>query len=107
MYYEDIDLCIRMKRAGYEIWYEPKAIMWHDIPDGARAKASEFWRWRLKSNSMGLFHRKYFGNTWGFFFDSATLIIENIGLIKTGHTKAALHRTMAWFSTWFGPKTAS
>lgn len=29
MYYEDVDLNMRIKRKGYEIWYAPKAIMWH------------------------------------------------------------------------------
>ena len=26
---EDLDLSLRMKRAGYEIWYAPKARLWH------------------------------------------------------------------------------
>jgi GT2 family glycosyltransferase len=26
---EDLDLSIRMRRAGYEIWYAPKARLWH------------------------------------------------------------------------------
>lgn len=30
MYYEDVDLCIRAKKLGYEIWYIPNAIMWHE-----------------------------------------------------------------------------
>ncbi|MDQ3098864.1 MAG: glycosyltransferase family 2 protein [bacterium] len=30
MYYEDVDLSVRIKRLGYELWYVPKAIMWHE-----------------------------------------------------------------------------
>jgi GT2 family glycosyltransferase len=29
MYYEDVDLNMRIKKAGYEIWYAPQAVMWH------------------------------------------------------------------------------
>ncbi len=29
MYYEDVDLNTRIKKLGYEIWYAPRAIMWH------------------------------------------------------------------------------
>lgn len=30
LYYEDVDLNVRIKKAGYEIWYIPKAKMWHE-----------------------------------------------------------------------------
>lgn len=29
MYYEDSDLCYRAKRAGWEIWYVPSAVVYH------------------------------------------------------------------------------
>ena len=29
LYWEDADLCIRAKRAGYGLWYVPKAVVWH------------------------------------------------------------------------------
>ena len=29
MYYEDVDLSLKVKKNGYQIWYIPKAIMWH------------------------------------------------------------------------------
>lgn len=62
MYYEDLDLCRRLKAAGYEAWYEPAGVMWHDIADGARATQSEAWRWEQKVRSVGVFHRKYHGS---------------------------------------------
>ncbi|MDQ3239290.1 MAG: glycosyltransferase family 2 protein [bacterium] len=30
MYYEDVDLSMRIKSKGYELWYCPQAIMWHE-----------------------------------------------------------------------------
>lgn len=29
MYYEDVDLNTRIKKLGYQVWYAPKATMWH------------------------------------------------------------------------------
>jgi len=31
-YYEETDLCTRIKKAGYKIYYNPKAVVWHDVP---------------------------------------------------------------------------
>jgi hypothetical protein len=31
MYGEDADLCMRVRRAGFSIWYEPAARVWHRI----------------------------------------------------------------------------
>ena len=29
MYMEDLDLCYRLKQAGWQVWYEPRASAWH------------------------------------------------------------------------------
>jgi GT2 family glycosyltransferase len=31
LYYDDVDICIRAQQAGYRIWYEPNALMWHKV----------------------------------------------------------------------------
>jgi GT2 family glycosyltransferase len=31
MYYEDADFCQRVRQTGYEIWFSPKARMWHKV----------------------------------------------------------------------------
>jgi GT2 family glycosyltransferase len=64
-YYEDLDLCRRAEDAGWELWYVPSAIMWHDVADGARATNSESWRWRCKVRGMRRFYRKFYGRWRG------------------------------------------
>ncbi len=96
MYYEDLDLCIRLKLAGYEIWYDPSSVMWHDIPDGARASVSELWRWMLKTDSISILHRKHAGFRKGIFLDIMTFIVEEYELLRTGYLRAATHRLLAF-----------
>ena len=36
MYYEEADLCTRIRKAGYKVYYTPKAIVWHNVPKKSR-----------------------------------------------------------------------
>jgi GT2 family glycosyltransferase len=31
IYWEDVDLCFRIRRAGYRVLYAPKAVLWHKV----------------------------------------------------------------------------
>ena len=31
VYYEDTDFCLRVRRAGFNIWYIPSAVIWHKV----------------------------------------------------------------------------
>lgn len=35
MYLDDIEYCLRVKKNGFKILYEPKAVLWHDLGSGA------------------------------------------------------------------------
>ena len=41
-YYEDVDLSLRARRAGYEIWFAPAAIAWHAGGASTAAARREF-----------------------------------------------------------------
>jgi GT2 family glycosyltransferase len=93
MYYEDIDLCRRMKAAGFEVWYEPAAVMWHDIADGARATRSEAWRWRHKVRSASVFHRKYHGAAAAAGLTALTVLSE-ARMLRRNHRYTAIRQLL-------------
>ena len=95
MYYEDLDLCLRLKDAGWEVWCEPRAVMWHDVGDGARAANSERWRWRSKVRSISHLHRKRFSHGKAAFLTTATVLAEMLSLLRNGHLRAAWHLLLA------------
>jgi GT2 family glycosyltransferase len=98
MYYEDIDLCLRLHDAGWTVLCEPRAIIWHDMADGARAGDSEPWRWRCKVRSIGHLHRKRFSHGKAIFLTLATVAAEVFSLLRNGHPRAAGHlcSSLAW-----------
>jgi GT2 family glycosyltransferase len=50
-YFEDVDLCEKVKAAGLEVWYCPKAIFEHAVGSTGGIPAEQF-----KANSIR-FHR--------------------------------------------------
>lgn len=42
MYMEDVDLCIRAERAGYECWYVPSAIAYHKVSSSSGRMGSNY-----------------------------------------------------------------
>ena len=99
MYYEDLDLCHRMTKVGYQVWYEPSAVIWHDIPDAARGSESESWRWEYKCRSAHIFHCKYYGKAVARILDILTLLSEILRLLWAGYIPAAGDLAHAWIRT--------
>jgi GT2 family glycosyltransferase len=91
MYYEDLDLCRRARAAGFEIWCEPSATMWHDITDGARAHRSDSWRWVCKVAGASVFHRKHYGWPTAPLLSLLTVADEARQLLWSGHLRATGH----------------
>ncbi|MCP5023139.1 MAG: glycosyltransferase family 2 protein [bacterium] len=103
MYYEDLDLCKRMKSAGFELWCEPAALMWHECLDGARAIHSEAWRWRHKAHAMRIFHHKHYGAIVGRGMSLLTSLLEAAQLFRQGHLRALRHQLVANTAEALGP----
>jgi GT2 family glycosyltransferase len=41
LYYEDMDLCQRAKKKGYEIWYVPQGVVWHKNANSSGGTGSQ------------------------------------------------------------------
>lgn len=53
MYYEDLDMSLKMKRLGYKIWYEPKSEVFH-IHAGTSKEFSSFFNYHVTKNQMAI-----------------------------------------------------
>lgn len=42
MYFEDVDFCVRVKEAGYRIWYNHNAIIYHKVGQASGGEESSF-----------------------------------------------------------------
>jgi GT2 family glycosyltransferase len=58
LYYEDGDLCERIKRGGYTIIYNPKAYLWHKNAESAGGSGSNLQDYYITRNRM-LFGYRY------------------------------------------------
>lgn len=72
LYKEDIDLCLRLRRAGWKCWYEPQALGYHRRTGRAPAKAASITTHR---RSMPAYVRQYsYRNHWFVLLKHAPLI---------------------------------
>lgn len=48
LYWEDVELSLRLKKAGWEIWYQPDSVIWHDNAgsSGSGSKLHEYYQTR-------------------------------------------------------------
>jgi GT2 family glycosyltransferase len=67
LYYEEVDLCFRIKQADYKIWYFPDVVVTHLGGESAKTQSSQFFSstssqlelWRMRSQL--LYFRKNYG----------------------------------------------
>lgn len=67
LYYEEVDLCLRLNRAGFSIWYWPDVVITHIGGESSRqlksldfsSTASQVVLWRMRSTL--LYYRKHHG----------------------------------------------
>lgn len=67
LYYEEVDLCLRLKRAGFAVWYWPDVVVVHLGGESSRSRtdlelspqATQVVLWRMRSTL--LYYRKHHG----------------------------------------------
>jgi GT2 family glycosyltransferase len=70
LYRNDADLALKLLSAGYDVWFDPAWIVWHDSPAAARKSdrwlrtATRNWGWLAKRHGRGL--SKWWGMLAGF-----------------------------------------
>lgn len=58
MYYEDADFCMKLKRAGYSIIFEPESQVWHKVSSSTGGNLSLRKMW-MKFKSGYVFFQRY------------------------------------------------
>jgi len=77
LYYEDADLTQKIIKSGHKIYYNPKAILWHNNA-GSSSSGSSLHDYYLTRNRM------LFGMTYAPLKTRLFLLKESVGLLKTG-----------------------
>lgn len=77
LYYEDADFSERLRRAGYKIIYEPKAIVWHKNAESSGV-GSDLHDYYISRN------RLLFGMAYAPMRTKLALVRESLDLIRTG-----------------------
>ncbi len=77
MYVEDVELCLRLVAAGYRLYYQPRARLWHrSSPPGESPPAP--WQIVLRDRNRSRVARMYLSRVerlaFGFFFVSSRLV---------------------------------
>jgi GT2 family glycosyltransferase len=95
MYYEDLELCERLKKNGWQIWCDTQAVSWHRIDDPSRAGKSELWRWQLKQESCRHCYRLQSYRLPSDMLWLFTAAREGVSLLRNGYLRAAGHLLIA------------
>jgi len=64
-YYEDLDFCLRVRKAGYRIILDPTSLLWHKVSKSSNGSESENLIFLVARNS-GFYFRKHL-KLWNFF----------------------------------------
>jgi GT2 family glycosyltransferase len=98
MYYEDIDLSVRVKKLGYEIWYIPKAIIWHENAhsSGVGSPLQDYYITR---------NRLLFGFKYARLRTKLALVKEALSFYKDKNRVARWHGVKDFFTLKFGKGT--
>ena len=78
LYYEDGDLCVRIKKAGFKIMFAPKGILWHINAAATGGSGSPLQDYYISRNRM------LFGLRYASFQVKLALFRESIKILRSG-----------------------
>lgn len=79
LYYEDTDYCVRLIRSGYEIHFEPKAVMYHKVSASTGGEKSRVYWYYMIRNRL-IFNKKF--NEKKFFYRAYFILTTSVKLLK-------------------------
>ena len=87
LYYEDNDLCQRAKKLGFEIYFQPKGMLWHINAGSTGGSGSEMQDYYITRNRL-MFGFKYapLRAKFAIFRESAGLLLKGRRWQKKGVT---------------------
>jgi GT2 family glycosyltransferase len=97
LYYEDIDFSLRVREAGMQMLYVPRARAWHKIGDVARDRTSPFVLYHLGRSCTLLFRRRFHGPYRWYGIALQYLLYTPHRLWQTLRGGAGLESVRAWF----------
>lgn len=77
-YYEDVDLSLRARRAGYEIWFAPAAVAWHAGGASTAAARREFAGFMAVRNRWAMIVRNV--PTWWLLRRAPAVVLGEVSL---------------------------
>lgn len=81
LYFEDVDLSVRAKKAGYQVLYDPEIPIWHVNASSTGKPGSDLHVYYQTRN------RLYFGYKYASFRTKKSLFLESVRFIYTEKTK--------------------
>lgn len=104
VYVEDIDLSLRVRRAGKEVWYVPTAVMTHDASQSTGGGYSSVRKYLLAYNVVRLVRKQRSASLWTWFLLVDVLLwpILVVVSIPMGRLGAALSKGRGTFGSLFG-----
>lgn len=96
--WEDVDYCLRAKKAGFKVWYEPKAIVVHKGTKTGRAPIAHYEQNKIKNY---LFLLKQHCNLVQKVTCSVGIAVKSLyiifQMIKNGHSKVIYSQFLGFF----------
>ena len=92
IYYEDVDLCLRARQAGYRLLLVPSARMWHKVSASGGGAGSPRERYLMARNSVRFFRKHVQGWRWLVVipYRLGSAVKTTIRLLYHGRRKSAL-----------------